>query len=299
MDDQIYQDYIKAGKIAGAAREYGANLIKENVSLLKVAEEVESLILKKGGKLAFPVNLAINDIAAHFTPRPNDKLVFRRGDVVKIDVGVHINGYIGDTAKTVEVGTLNWTELIIASKEALAVAIEIIKPGVKLNVIGGAIEQTINSLGFKSITNLTGHSMKQYNLHAGLSIPNVKGGFKGKIEEGDVIAIEPFATNGAGKVEGKKSGNIYRLLRKGSEREIKNQHLNALVKHIEKEYSTLPFCERWCYDFDRKAHSYLHRLLRYGIITSYSTLREKGGGTVTQTEHTVIVTRDGCEVTTL
>ncbi len=299
MNEETFQNYKKAGEIACSVREYGADLIKENVPLLKVAEAVEALIYEKGGKPAFPVNLAINDIAAHFTPCHNEKLAFCSGDVVKIDVGVHIDGYIADTAKTVEVGTMNWTELIIASKEALAVAIEIIRPGVKLNVIGSAVEQTINSFGFRSVSNLTGHSLKQYSLHAGLSIPNVQDGAEGKIEEGDVIAIEPFATNGAGKVEGKKSGNIYRLWGKGRSRAFKNQSLNAFVKHIEREYSTLPFCERWCYDFDKKVHSHLHRLLRYGIITSYPTLRDKGGGIVAQTEHTLIVTSDGCEVTTL
>ena len=219
--------------------------------------------------------------------------------MVKIDVGVHIDGYIADTAKTVEVGTRNWQALIESSREALAVAIEIVRPGVKLNVIGSAIEQTINSFGFRSVSNLTGHSLKQYSLHAGLSIPNVQGGAEGRIEEGDVIAIEPFATNGAGKVEGKKSGNIYRLWGKGRSRAFKNQSLNAFVKYIEREYCTLPFCERWCYDFDKKARSHLYRLLRYGIITSYPTLIDKGGGIVAQTEHTLIVTSDGCEVTTL
>ena len=172
MDEHALDCVRKAGRIAGEARELGISLVALNVPLVKVAEETEAYIYEKGAKLAFPTNISINDIAAHFSPNLHDDIRFSNGDVVKVDVGAHVDGYIGDTAATVEVGTKNWTDLIGASSRALTFAIEMINDGTPVNAIGGAVERSIKESGFRPIVNLNGHEVKQYNLHAGLSIPN-------------------------------------------------------------------------------------------------------------------------------
>jgi methionyl aminopeptidase len=295
MDEDIRKKYIKSGKIAKAAREFGASKIKENVLLLEVAEDVENFIIKQGGSPAFPLNLTINEQAAHFTPAHDDKLRFQRGDVVKLDVGVHVDGYVGDTAVTVEVGTHSWGDLIRATKEALDAAIGLMKPKARLDDVGAAIQRTIESFGFNPVENLTGHSMEQYKLHAGLSVPNVMGEGSGSVSEGDVIAIEPFSTDGAGMVDGKKSGNIYRLLRT---RKVASKELNKLIAYIDNKYSTLPFSERWCHKFDKKSKHRIRKLDRVGMLHSYPILKDIGSGTVAQSEHTVIITSDGCETIT-
>jgi methionyl aminopeptidase len=295
MDEEIRIKYIKAGKIAKAAREYGASRIKEGVLLLDIAEDVEGFIFKSGGVPAFPLNLTINDAAAHFTPTYGDKAKFAHGDVVKLDVGVHVDGYVGDTAVTIEVGTHRWGDLIRSTKEALDAAIGLMKPNIKLDDVGAAIQRVIESFGFSPVENLTGHSMEQYKLHAGLSVPNVMGDGSGSASEGDVIAIEPFSTDGAGMVDGKKSGNIYRLM---NTRKVASKDLNRLVESLSKNYSTLPFSERWCHKFDKKAKQHIRKLQRIGIIHSYPVLRDIGKGTVAQSEHTVIITSDGCKVIT-
>ena len=112
MDDAVYEKYKLAGNIAAQARNFGVDLIKPGVSFLDVANSVESKILKSGAGLAFPVNISINEIAAHFSPRHDETLVFKKGDVVKLDVGAHIDGFIADTAVTVEVETHNYDDLI-------------------------------------------------------------------------------------------------------------------------------------------------------------------------------------------
>lgn len=295
MEEEIREKYNKAGKIARAAREFGASKIREGVLLLEVADSVEDYIIEKGGSPAFPINLTINDQAAHFTPAHDDKIQFERGDVVKLDVGVHVDGYVGDTAVTVEVGTHKWGDLIKSTKEALDAAIGLMKPNARLDDVGAAIQRVIESFGFNPIENLTGHSMERYKLHAGLSVPNVMGEGSGSVSEGDVIAIEPFSTDGAGMVDGKKSGNIYRLLRS---RKVANKELNNLIEHIQNEYSTLPFSERWCHSYDKKAKHRIKKLQRVGILHSYPILTDIGSGTVAQSEHTVIVTADGCETIT-
>ena len=295
MDKKIVEKYRKAGRIAAEAREYSIGLVKENAFLLDAAEKTEKYIIEKGARIAFPVNIGINDVAAHYTPRHDDKTVFRKGDVVKIDVGAHVDGYIGDTAVTVEVGTNNYESMINASKEALSVAAELIKPDVDLSVVGAGIETTIRSYNFVSVENLTGHSLKQYRLHAGKSVPNVSNDVKEKIEKDDVLAVEPFATNGAGRVGGRRVGNIYRL---AMDREPETENGKKLLKHIKENFGVLPFAERWCRDSVDNVDVVLRELMRAMIITGYPVLREIDKGIVTQAEHTVIVTENGCEVTT-
>ena len=295
MDKKIVEKYRKAGRIAAEARDYGIGLVKENAFLLDVAEKIEKYIIEKGAKPAFPVNIGINDVAAHYTPRHDDKTVFRKGEIVKIDVGAHVDGYIGDTACTVEVETNRYTRMIKASKEALEAALELIKPDIDLSIVGSAVEQTIRSYSFVPVSNLTGHSLKQFQLHAGKSVPNISTNVKEKIKKDDVLAVEPFATNGAGRVGGKTGGNIYRLVR---DREPKTENSKKLLKYIKENFLVLPFAERWCMDIVDNVDAVLRELMREMIITGYPVLRETGGGMVTQAEHTVIVMENGAEVTT-
>ena len=287
----------KAGRISGQALEFGAGLIKEKARLLDVANKVEAFILEKGAQIAFPVNIAINDIAAHFSPRHDDTdLVFQRGDLVKLDVGAHLEGYIGDTALTVEVGTTNCTDLIRSSKEALAVAIDMIKPGVEVSRIGAAVEQTILGYGLKPIRNLTGHGLRKFKLHGAPSIPNVKDRSSEIIKEGTFIAIEPFSTTGAGEVDGKKNSNIYSFVKKKTF--FTSRDAANLQKHIFEKFQPLPFAERWCYNATKAPEGALGVLTRAGAITYYPILREIDEGMVAQTEHTIHVMSDGCEIMT-
>ncbi|MEW5760092.1 MAG: type II methionyl aminopeptidase [Candidatus Thermoplasmatota archaeon] len=295
LSDDVVEKYIIAGRIAKEAIEFGASLIKENEKLLIVAQKIEEFILAKGGKPAFPVNIAINDVAAHFTPKYNDERTFLRGDVVKLDVGVHYDGYIGDKAITIEVGTQNWTELIKASKEALNFAIEMFAVGVEYDSIGMAIERVIRSYNYVPIENLTGHSLERYNLHAGLSVPNIRGIGKGKVKDGVVLAIEPFATNGIGKVEGFKNSNIYRFVCK---KFLLNPETKFLLKKIEEEFKTLPFTERWCLGYVKKIEKAIQPLVRSGCIKPYSTLKEVNRGIVSQAEETLIANGGECKVIT-
>lgn len=295
MDQDALENIIKAGAVTREARELGAGMIAEGVSLLSVAEETEAHILKKGAKPAFPVNISINQIAAHYTPASNDRSTFRRGDVVKLDVGAHVNGYMGDTAVTVEVGTRNWSSLIDAPSKALMMAIEMVGDGVPVSAIGGTIERGIRSNGFVPIRNLAGHEIKRHNLHAGLSISNYDDGNATRVHNGMLLAIEPFATDGAGAVDNAKPGNIYILQR---DREIKDAGANRLFGMIKEEFGSLAFCERWCTALDPKAITHLRTLVRYGAIYSYPILTEAKGGMVSQTEHTILVNGSRAQVTT-
>ncbi len=295
MDQDALDGIIKAGAVTREARQLGAGLIAEGVSLLSVAEETEAYIRKKGAKPAFPVNISINQIAAHYTPASNDTSTFRRGDVVKLDVGAHVNGYMGDTAITIEVGTRNWASLIDAPSKALSMAIQMIGDGIPVSAIGGTIERGIRSNGFVPIRNLAGHEIKRHNLHSGLSISNYDDGNTTRVRNDMLLAIEPFATNGAGEVDNAKPGNIYILQR---DREIKDAGANRLFGMIKEEFGSLAFCERWCTALDPKASAHLRTLVRYGAIYAYPILTEVRGGMVSQTEHTILITGSRAQVTT-
>ena len=296
MGIEELEKWKEAGKLAHDALHFGKELIKENQSMLNVTEKIEKYVFDNGGKLAFPTNLAINNVGAHWTPSSKTKDNFKKGDLVKLDVGVHIDGYIGDNALTVEIGTNKYAKLIETSREALNAAIEVAGPGINVGMIGYAVQTTIENRGYKPIANLTGHGIKRYNLHSGISIPNVKENRGSILKVGDIIAIEPFVTDGAGRVGGKRNSNIYHIRQI---RNIKDEKAAKMIDEIQHRYKGLPFAERWLHQIQElDATTSLTKLLRAGIISYYPVLDELGSGMVAQSEHTVLITNSGSEVLT-
>jgi len=299
MNNEVYDKYKIAGKIAAEARDFGKTLLKPGASFLEIADKIESKIIEKGGGLAFPVNISINEVAAHFSPKHDDTITLKKDDVVKLDIGAHVDGYIADTAVTVEIGNNNYTKMIKASSDALDAAIKILKAGVNLYEIGKVVQETITAYGYKPVDNLTGHSIQRYILHAGMSIPNVSDEiYNAKPREGDVLAIEPFATNGAGHVISGSGSNIYLCKNSLKKLVIRDKEIKLIFEKIKNEFKTLPFAQRWF----KKKFSYsemsLRKLSFIGLIKHYPQLMDAKKGIVTQKEHTVIVTEDGCEVIT-
>ena len=299
MDNDVYEKYILAGRIAAEAREYGSGLLKQGVSYLEIADKVESKIIENGGGLAFPVNISINEIAAHFSPKHDDEFTLRNGDVVKLDIGTHIEGYIADTAITVEIGSNKFDNMIKASSKALDNVVELIRPKISLFEIGKCVEDTIKSYGFKPINNLTGHSMQRYVLHAGMTIPNVADkSYRFKPRIGDVLAIEPFATNGAGHVVSGEGSNIYLCKKIFNPRIIRDNRVKIVYSKTKNKFKTLPFAQRWFEKQFSNSNILLRKLTFLGMIKHYPQLIDADKGIVTQKEHTLIITDGGCEVIT-
>jgi len=295
MEEQIelvLDKYRSAGRILAEVREEAVERIKEGVLLLEVAEFVENSIREKGAEPAFPCNISRNEEAAHATPSIDDKTVFGK-DIVKLDIGSHIDGYIGDSAVTVDLSGNN-DELLKAPEAALNEAIKIIRDGVSTVEIGETIENTIREQGYKPVVNLTGHGLLKYNSHAPPTIPNVKYEHGVILRENDVVAIEPFATDaqGAGKVAESGNAEIYSLIKA---KPVRLKEAKKLLEEI-KKYQGLPFAKRWLPK--ERLDMALRTLKNMGVLRDYPVLREEGKGLVSQAEHTVIVKEDGCEVTT-
>ena len=295
MTPEEIEKWKEAGKLARDALNFGKTLIENEKKMLNVTEKIESYVRKHGGELAFPTNLAVNNVGAHWTPSSKSKEVFRKGDVVKLDVGVHIEGYIGDNALTVEIDTNNYEKMIEASREALNAAINVAIAGVNVGVIGHAVQDKIEQYGYRPIANLTGHRIKRYNLHSGISIPSVRERGGPSLTNGDIIAIEPFVTDGAGRVGGKRNSNIYHLRQI---RKIRDEKATELMIEIRDRYKGLPFAERWLHEIQEDATKNLQKLMRAGIVSYYPVLDELGKGIVSQSEHTLLITNNGNEVLT-
>ena len=276
---------LKAGEIARQVKEYAKSIIKTNMSLLEIAEKIESEIIKLGGKPAFPVNLSINEIAAHYTPSYNDETVSH--GLLKIDIGVQVDGFVADITFSVDLeNSKENKKLIEASERALSNAIQKFRLGISLGEIGKTIQQTIESEGFVPIINLSGHEMKEYELHAGLMIPNVDNKMPDKITRG-LYAIEPFATNGSGRVvEGKPSG-IYLLV---NDKNVRNNEARKILNFIIEEYKTLPFCSRWIVKkFGTRSLFALKQLEENGNLHNYPQLIEVSKAKVSQAENTILI----------
>ncbi|HXG73801.1 MAG TPA: type II methionyl aminopeptidase [Candidatus Nitrosotenuis sp.] len=292
-------DYVKAGKIAAEVREIARKKDWVGKTLYEICESVESEIKSRGGKCAFPVNASLNELAAHYTAEPNDPKVLTSSDLIKIDLGVQINGFIADTAVSISYDP-EFEALVQTAEEALRNAMAMVREGTKSSDIGKTIEKTVKQYGFKPIANLSGHSLEQYTIHAGKSIPNMWSIGSFTLSTKEAYACEPFVTtsNGLGFVREGKIRNIFGLV---SRKKTKNEKANKLVDFIWENYNSLPFALRWItkeHD-EKEIRPLLDDLIKNKIVRAYPVLIEANQQRVAQAEHTFIPTPTGALVTTL
>jgi methionyl aminopeptidase len=293
------EDYVKAGKIAGEVRENVRQKDWIGSTLAEICEYVESEIIKRGAKCAFPVNTSLNEVAAHYTAEPNDPKTVSDSDLVKIDLGAQINGYIADTAVTVNYDP-QYDSLVQAAENALQAAMSMIKVGVKSKDVGRKIQNTIMDMGLKPIANLSGHSLDQYTIHAGKTVPNMWTIGSFSFSENEAFACEPFVTtkNALGFVRNGKIKNIFAL---ASRKMTKDDEADKLLEYIWNNFNMLPFALRWIVKEweEKEARRLLDFLVKKKVVKAYAILVEANGKTVAQAEHTFIPTQTGVTVTTI
>ncbi len=305
----MIESYIRAGKIVSDIRSEASKMIKDGTLVIDLVEYVESEILKTGAEIAFPCNVSLNEFAAHYTSPANDKTMIKAGDMVKLDLGAMVDGYIADSAVTIiaegniderySQDEINLHEEIVEASEAgLEAAISTVKAGIEVSKIGAAVHEAIAEYNLNPIFNLTGHSLEKNNLHAGISIPNYDNNDGYKLEEGQAIAIEPFATNGEGIVNDAPGHYIFSYI---SNKPFRIKSTQRVLKYIQKNNAYVPFSGRWITDEfgERRGNMALKQLSEAMAIYPYAPLREKKDCFVSQKEHTVIVEKEGCTVTTI
>jgi methionyl aminopeptidase len=289
LDSDVVDSYREAGAIIVETMTEAREMIEPGVTQLEVAEYAEDAIREAGAGLAFPVNISINEEASHATPARDDDTEFGE-EMICLDIGVHVDGYIADAAVTVDY--TDSPDLVEASEQALDAAVEAVGPGVEVGTIGAEIEAVVGGYGYTPILNLTGHGVERYDAHTGPNIPNRAVERNVELEVGQVIAIEPFATDGRGKVGEGSTEEIYEQVSDGT---VRDRRARQVLDELE-AFEDLPFAGRWL-DSSRSEMA-LRRLKMANIVKGYPVLKESDGQLVSQAEHTLIVTEDGCEVTT-
>ncbi|MEK6872422.1 MAG: type II methionyl aminopeptidase [Nanoarchaeota archaeon] len=284
MNQEELAKYIKAGKIAVKIKKFIKGYIKPNMKLIDIAIAIHKEI-EKYALPAFPVNLSIDGIAAHFHPTLDNYEVAK--GLLKVDFGISVDGYIADTAISLDLTSDNkYKKLIEASEQALENAIGLLKENPSIHEIGKKIQKTIESKGFSPITNLSGHSIEKYEIHAGLTIPNYGNNNSNKLKAG-VYAIEPFSTIGEGRIYEGASGNIYSII---AQKKPRSEKAREIFDYVFKKYKTLPFSLREVQEkFGLMARISLKELENQGVIKTYNQLIEKTHKPIAQSEHTIII----------
>jgi methionyl aminopeptidase len=292
IDEEI-EKLMKAGSILRAVRGKIPRLVAEGVNIAEICEAVEGEIRKLGGEPAFPCNVGIDSVAAHYTSPPGEMGTVPAGALVKVDFGAHLDGYVADTAITVSTGSI-YDGMIKVAEEALEKGLQCVVVGGKIADVGAAVERVIKGRGFKPISNLTGHQVSRYTIHAGVSIPNVTGGMTGgRFEPWSVYALEPFVTlpDAKGFVTNRAPGNILHIVKlKGPKEGL----ARGFFREAFKRYRTLPFAKRWVAGMGEAWRD----LLDQRILYEYPVLAEASGKPVAQAEHTVVTTEKEVLVST-
>jgi methionyl aminopeptidase len=295
----FFEYYQQAGRIASIVREKTRNKYHVGDTLFQICESIEDDIIMKGGSPAFPVNVSLNDIAAHYTAEPNDQIIVKDGDVLKIDIGVQIHGYIADTAVTVCYNP-KYEAMVKTAELALTEAVKVAKPNTKASDIGKIIENIVSKQGFRPIQNLSGHSLEQYTIHAGKSIPNIWTIGSFSLVSNQAYAIEPFVTtkDAHGIVYEGKTRNIFGIV---SRKPTKDKEADEFLEYIWNTFKTLPFALRWMtkkYE-EKKARQLIEQLIRKRNVHAYPVLIEGNRKIVAQAEHTLIPSDTVINVITL
>jgi methionyl aminopeptidase len=286
----------RAGRVASAARRFGAERVAAGVLLRDLCEAVDHEIARLGAAPAFPTQSSRNAIAAHYCPSPDDPTLYAHGDLAKLDIGVHVDGWVVDTALTVNVGDLPANHpLVEAAEAALAAAIAVAAPGVPIARLSKAIAEALSSRGVRPMASLCGHGVGRWLVHCPPPIPNVVDETPGVLRPGMVVAIEPFATDGPGNVAEAGPAEVFRV---PPERED-GAGLDGEVFRAIRGFRGLPFARRQLAGFPRsRVEAVLRGLWERGLLHAYPPLREALGRPVAQAEHTLYVGENGVEILT-
>ncbi|OAG30764.1 methionyl aminopeptidase [Nematocida displodere] len=308
-----HEEMLECARLAAEAHRRARyavqQMIKPGVSLLEIANTVENstrTLLGTGYNqgIGFPTGLSLNACAAHDSPNPKSKTVLlQENDVLKVDFGTQVNGYIIDSAFTV---TFNpeYESLLRASQEAVYECLKLAGPDTRLKDIGEKAEEIMRSYevmvngretAIRPVTNLNGHTINRYKIHGGKYVPIVKNsGVKDRMVEGEFYAIETFATTGKGYVIEKGDCSHYMISNPNALSKLSGG--KSLLDYIKKTFHTLPFCKRYIDPTITMPDVYLSHLTKVGAVEAYPPLVDTPGSLVSQFEHTLFIKSAGIEV---
>jgi len=317
MQFELWNKMRHAAEVHREVRRYAQSFIEPGIELTEMCERIEGmnrqLVEERGlqAGIGFPTGCSINHVAAHFTPNPGDRTVLRYGDVMSVDFGTQIDGRIIDCAWTVSFDP-KFDPLLEAVREATETGLKTAGVDVRLCDVGEAVQETMESyeieldgatLPIRCVRNLNGHSMGPYQIHAGKSVPIVKGGDATRMEEGEIYAIETFGSTGRAHVVEDLDCSHYMKVFHAPHVPLRMPRAKKLLSHINRTFGTLAFCRRWLERDDggsaavngpsgAKQEKYLgalKNLCDVGIVQPYPPLCDVKGSYVAQYEHTLLL----------
>lgn len=303
--EKTYQSIRRAAQVHRLVRQHARKHIKPGMTMIEIAENIEegtrALVEENGFEsgVGFPTGLNVNACAAHWSPNAGNTTVLQKGDVLKVDFGVHVKGRILDSAFTMS-WEPTYDKLIEAVKAATDTGIREAGIDVRLGELGGYIQETMESYEVevggkiypvKPIENLSGHSIDPYRIHAGKSVLLVKNDDQTKMEEGEYFAIETFGSTGRGHVVENGECSHYAKIFDAPHVPLRLTSAKTLLKTINQHFGTLPFCRRYLDRVDTKTPYLLalNSLVKEGIVQDYPPLCDERGSMTAQFEHTILL----------
>jgi len=287
----------QSGRISATALAHGRKMLEPGVRIEEVQLAVEAKIREMGGEPAFPAQISRNHIAAHYCSPPGDPTTVQPNDILKLDCGTHVDGYVTDNATTVDLRDGDGSLLCSASKMALENAIALMGPGLSLQEVGRTVEETITSLGFQPVRNLCGHGVARYTIHCAPSVPNYDDPKAARLRPNMTIACEPFASDGKGMIDVDGKSEVFMLKRNVKPKDNLPKDVFAAMEASER----LPFARRdlvrWL-ETEKRCEEAIKLLEKKRLIEGYPPLCEKPGVRIAQFEHTIFIHEDGAEVMT-
>jgi len=296
FDEHALESFRRAGRIIAECREYARRQIAPGVTMRSVLEAVEDMIRDRGALPSFPAQSSRNEIAAHYCTSPHDPTRYEEGDCVKLDIGAHVDGYVVDTACSVDLsGDGRWGPLIASTSDALDAVIAAARPGIAVGRLGALVGDTIRRAGFQPVRNLAGHGVGRWKVHQPPSIPNIPTADSTELAEGMTIAVEPFASTGAGLVGEAGVPEVFMLVGEPRRRRGIDPRLMADIE----SWNGLPIASRYFADHAPEVIAEtFDKLIRQGAMVEYPPLVEIEPAMVAQTEHTLYIGPDGAEILT-
>ena len=302
-EERIYY-YRQAGKITYEIFEEIKSQIQPGVKIIEICNKVNDLIYKKGAKPSFPCIIAINNIITNYTSPNEDETVIPENSVIKFDLGTHINGFIANKAETLCFND-EYKTLVEASQKAYETAIELVREGTEISMLGVAVEDTVRDFGYLPIRDLSGYQLDRFQLHGDKSIPNIKLPYSktdSVMEVDEVYAFDTFATTGSGASH-QDSSKIYISMLKPNRVPLRSTKSRNIRNYIFKEYFTLPFAERWLVENSEfhpaRVRLTLRELKKFNGIIEFPVLSDSKDSFISQYKNTFYVTKDGYQVITL
>ena len=289
MSSEINQKYAEAGRITKEVRTLVENHADwRGTSYLELCNFVEDNFKRLGGDAAFPTNICADSSAAHYTAEIEDQRVVESTvKLLKVDLGAHVEGFPADSSTTICYED-DLLDMVQAVKAAQIEATRLVKADGRTNEVGKLVQAIAERRGYLPIENLSGHSVDEYVVHSGVSIPSVWYPSNEKFSLGKVYAVEEFFTtkDGSGVVVEGKAKNIYSVV---SRRRTGKANLDKFVDLVWNKRKTLPFALRWYGDeFPKKElEEMIALLLKLRVVRAYPELVESRGSPVAQAENTV------------